>query len=968
MALCYRRPLDSFGSKVRISSPIRQDSADNFSSGRTKIPLVRCSSGGSRGGDTEINPQGSCNRTGSVSDIQGILFSNFPCSKEGFSGTAYDNRLEDLEQELPAETTHVQDGIHTGTEVGTQTWGLDGVIRPQRRLSACPHSSSVPEVPPICSERQVVRVQGTSLWDFDSSMAVHTSHIASDQLSAFTVGKNPRLLRRFPPSRPDTSVTRAQQRPCRFFIGTSGIHHSSGQIGLHSVPEGTIHRSGVRLSEFQGSSTSRQSRHSQEFNYQHVSVSTDPSTVDVPVGQTNQSTGFDQQGETETSSFPVLDKLCAQSRVITHLFTTTGHSADPTMVDSRTSGSARSSFNSFSTGYPSGDGRVQFGLGSPLGKPDDSRRMVSIREETSYKSIGTVGNLEGCISLDQCSKGEEHYGSVRQFDGSGLHQPSRRNKILRSSEIVSRSVPMGRPLQLPVKSQTHSRTSKCVSRQSIKTQSNSVHRMVSSSPDFSDGLSTMGSTNVGSVCYQTEQQAPGVCQSSSGPASLCDRRSVDQLGQSHSLRVPAASATSGSLRESETSLLHHHTDRTSLAQQSVVSGFTGTVNSSAGGAASFSNTSQTAKIRQVPSESRKSASARLETIEAGLRRSGFSDEVAQAVRGGLRGSTSALYDCRYDKFVSWKRQFHSDADVTIPLIAEFLLYLRQVKKLKAGTIDGYKSALTSALSIQGIDISRDQTIHQLSRSFQLEDIKTPKQQLKWNLSVVLSALLLDPFEPIKKASLQHLSWKTAFLLALASAGRVSELHALDYSTMTHSKTWDKVSLSTIPGFVAKNQKTLTGPLGRRCFSVPALSGTLSDGMEKDLLLCPVRSLKEYINRTKEFRRGRHRLFLPCLPTSDKDITKNTISAWLKKTIKAAYHKSASTPPIYGKVSAHEIRAWATSAPLWHSASVEDVISAGYWASSNTFSSYYLRDVQSDLQGLHQLGPFVAAGGVQSSQQ
>lgn len=51
--------------------------------------------------------------------------------------------------------------------------------------------------------------------------------------------------------------------------------------------------------------------------------------------------------------------------------------------------------------------------------------------------------------------------------------------------------------------------------------------------------------------------------------------------------------------------------------------------------------------------------------------------------------------------------------------------------------------------------------------------------LEWNLSVVLSALLTDPYEPLGQTILLHKSRKVAFLLAMATVARVSELHALD---------------------------------------------------------------------------------------------------------------------------------------------------------------------------------------------
>ena len=49
---------------------------------------------------------------------------------------------------------------------------------------------------------------------------------------------------------------------------------------------------------------------------------------------------------------------------------------------------------------------------------------------------------------------------------------------------------------------------------------------------------------------------------------------------------------------------------------------------------------------------------------------------------------------------------------------------------------------------------------------------------QWALGIVLEALSKSPYEPLREASLKHLTLKTVFLLAMASAGRRSELQAL----------------------------------------------------------------------------------------------------------------------------------------------------------------------------------------------
>lgn len=68
--------------------------------------------------------------------------------------------------------------------------------------------------------------------------------------------------------------------------------------------------------------------------------------------------------------------------------------------------------------------------------------------------------------------------------------------------------------------------------------------------------------------------------------------------------------------------------------------------------------------------------------------------------------------------------------------------------------------------------------------------------LPWDLSMVLNALSPPPFEPVDGIDLKLLSLKTALLLALSTAKRFSELHALsgnsscmqfamDYLRVTH---------------------------------------------------------------------------------------------------------------------------------------------------------------------------------------
>ena len=63
---------------------------------------------------------------------------------------------------------------------------------------------------------------------------------------------------------------------------------------------------------------------------------------------------------------------------------------------------------------------------------------------------------------------------------------------------------------------------------------------------------------------------------------------------------------------------------------------------------------------------------------------------------------------------------------------------------------------------------------------------------------------------MKDADLKHLTLKTAFLLALASGKRHSEIHAWVANKVSNLGQWEKVSLFPSSDFIAKNQLAREG--------------------------------------------------------------------------------------------------------------------------------------------------------------
>ena len=97
-------------------------------------------------------------------------------------------------------------------------------------------------------------------------------------------------------------------------------------------------------------------------------------------------------------------------------------------------------------------------------------------------------------------------------------------------------------------------------------------------------------------------------------------------------------------------------------------------------------------------------------------------------------------------------------------------------------------------------------------------------------------------------------------------------------------------LSYVPQFVAKSE-ALTRSIPRS-FLVKSLSD-FATGLDDDLLLCPVRALRIYLDKTTPLTPLRHHLFVsPRRPS--RALSKNAISFFLRDVITAA---GASRPEV-----------------------------------------------------------------------
>ena len=100
---------------------------------------------------------------------------------------------------------------------------------------------------------------------------------------------------------------------------------------------------------------------------------------------------------------------------------------------------------------------------------------------------------------------------------------------------------------------------------------------------------------------------------------------------------------------------------------------------------------------------------------------------------------------------------------------------------------------------------------------------------------------------MKDTDHKRLTLKTAFLLALASGKRCSEIHAQVANKVSNLGQWEKVALFPSSDFIAKNQPPRGGSQSVSLVTIPALTTIVNRQFKEDRNLCPVWALRYYLD-------------------------------------------------------------------------------------------------------------------------
>ncbi|KAL0153588.1 hypothetical protein M9458_051068 [Cirrhinus mrigala] len=247
-------------------------------------------------------------------------------------------------------------------------------------------------------------------------------------------------------------------------------------------------------------------------------------------------------------------------------------------------------------------------------------------------------------------------------------------------------------------------------------------------------------------------------------------------------------------------------------------------------------------------------------------------------------STRRLYDLKWRIFVNWcSSQGKDPRRCGIESVLSFLQEGLD-RHLSASTLKVHVAAISANHDLVGDrSVGKHDLIIRFLRGARRLNPPRPNLIPSWDLAVVLQGLQQDPFEPLQSVKLDALSLKTTLLTALTSVKRVGDLQALS------------VDSSCLEFGPANSHVVPTTPFRDQVVTLQAISSQEDD--PNLTLLCPVRALRIYIERTQHFRRSEQLFVCYGGQQKGKAVSKQRISHWLVDAIHRAYQARGLPCPL-----------------------------------------------------------------------
>ncbi|XP_038044662.1 uncharacterized protein LOC119719320 [Patiria miniata] len=340
-----------------------------------------------------------------------------------------------------------------------------------------------------------------------------------------------------------------------------------------------------------------------------------------------------------------------------------------------------------------------------------------------------------------------------------------------------------------------------------------------------------------------------------------------------------------------------------------------------------SNTTKDIRVVETTTRSTQSPSTRgpndnvcFTLIQQSLRSRGFSKETIDIILQSWRPSTKKQYASSIEKWLRFCTKRAVDpVHATVTVAMEFLTKLVH-SGAKYSTVNTARCALSSLLwstSDNKTQFGSHPLVIRFMRGLFNLKPQYPRYSHTWDVGILLR--YVSKMEPLQSIALKQLTYKLICLCALTTAQRAQTLSLFDISNMK-----------------VRNKQV--------CIKITDLIKTFKPGKPQpqvilsayphDKSVCVMRTLLEYLKRTRSFRGSKSKLFLS-YTVPHKEIGTATVSRWLKQSLTEAGVDVS-------EFKAHSFRTASTSAAANKGVPINLILQTAGWASSTTFAKFYNR--------------------------
>ena len=300
---------------------------------------------------------------------------------------------------------------------------------------------------------------------------------------------------------------------------------------------------------------------------------------------------------------------------------------------------------------------------------------------------------------------------------------------------------------------------------------------------------------------------------------------------------------------------------------------------------------------------------------------GFDRGTVELIMASWRESMKKLYGTYITKWCTFCCERNVNVlEPTLPQICRFLRMLSD-KGFSYASINAARCALSAILPrMEGQSVGNNPLVCRLLKGCYERNPPKPRYQDIWDINPVF--VMFKRWGATQHLSLKNLSLKLVMLLLLVSS------------------QWGQTIVNlTTEGMIVNEQIVfrMKKLLKHNRLGEP-LDTIILRPFERCKRLCVVRTVKEYLERTRELRK--HKQLLLSFAKPHKPISRDTLARW---TLKAMDLAGVDIQ----KYKSHSTRGAATSAARRLGVPLNLIMKRASWRNVESFAKYYNKDLQTD---------------------